>query len=46
MYRIIGDVRQKLRALKFNLAFLDKMIDALFVNQIAPQKISNEERKS
>lgn len=31
-YRIKGDVRNKLKTLRFNIAFLDKMIDAMFLN--------------
>lgn len=32
---IESDVRKKVKALTFNITFLDRMIDAIFVNQMA-----------
>ena len=34
---IESDVRQKLRALSSNIAFLDRMLDAIFVNPLLTQ---------
>ncbi len=34
---IESDVRQKLRALSSNIAFLDRMVDAIFVNPLQTQ---------
>ena len=44
------DVRRKLKSLTFNVSFLDRMLDALFVNNILPQQYnigsgSEEEEK-
>jgi hypothetical protein len=49
---IESDVRKKIKALTFNITFLDRMIDAIFVNQlpVAPPttfslELNEEERK-
>lgn len=46
-----SDVRQKVKALSYNVAFLDRMLDAVFVNppvsQVYPslEQMPEEERK-
>lgn len=47
IYRIAKDVRHKLRTLRYNVAFLDRLIDAVFLNQFVMGRRGsmNEERK-
>ena len=40
---IKSDVRSKLRALFFNISFLDRMLDAVFVERISIKPLINNE---